>query len=322
MKKAITLFFAAALTALSSWVMAQPYPTKPIKLLVPYAPGGTTDIMARTLQEPMQKSLGQPIIVENKSGGAGTIAMREAGRAAADGYTLVFVNSGQVSVTPVVQKDAGYDALKDFAPVGLVSMAPMFVVINAAVPANDLRGFIEYARKQPNGVEYASAGPGSFGHLSSELLARTAGIKLVHIPYKGQAPTTNAVMTGEVKLLITTPSAAMNSHIASGKLRLLAVGSGEPSPLAPGAPTVSSVLPGYKAETWFALLAPAGTPPEIVAKLNDALGKALALADLQQRFTNFGLIAKASTPQQLRDMMAEDAGRWGPVVRELGIKAE
>lgn len=318
----VKAFVLAVLVISAQTGMAQAFPTKPIKLLVPYAPGGTTDIMARALQEPMQKSLGQPIIVENKSGGAGTIAMREAARAAADGYTLVFVNSGQVSVTPVVQKDAGYDALKDFAPVGLVSMAPMFVVINAAVPANDLRSFIEYARKQPDGVEYASAGSGSFGHLSSELLARTAGIKMVHVPYKGQAPTTNAVMTGEVKLLITTPSAAMNSHIASGKLRLLAVGSSEASPLAPGAPTVSSVLPSYKAETWFAVLAPAATPPEIVARLNDALGKALALPDLQQRFTNFGLIAKASTPQQLRDMMAEDAGRWGPVVRELGIKAE
>jgi tripartite-type tricarboxylate transporter receptor subunit TctC len=322
MDRKVKFLIGAMLAVLAQAAIAQPFPSKPIKLLVPYAPGGTTDVMARTLQEPMQKTLGEPIIVDNKAGGAGTIAMREAARSPADGYTLVFINSGLISVTPVVQKDAGYDGLKDFAPIGLVSMAPMFIVVNAAVPANDLASFIEYARRQPNGVEYASAGPGSFGHLSSELFARTAGIKMVHVPYKGQAPTTNAVMTGEVKLLITTPSAAMNSYIAAGKLKLLAVGSGEPSPLAPGTPTVSSVLPGYKAETWFALLAPAGTPASIVAKLNDALGKALALPEVQQRFTNFGLIAKASTPQQLRDMMVEDAGRWGPVVRESGIKAE
>ena len=204
----------------------------------------------------------------------------------------------------------------------LVSTAPLFVVVNAAVPANDLKSFIEYARAQPNGLEYASAGIGSLGHLASELFARSAGIKMIHIPYKGQAPTSNAVMTGEVKVLITTSSSAMNSYITAGKLKLLAVSSAEPSPLAPGTPVVSTVLPGYKVDIWFGLLAPAGTPPEVVARLNDAVSKAVALPDLQQRFVNFGVIATASSPKRLGDLIADEVPRWTQIVRDAGIRAE
>jgi tripartite-type tricarboxylate transporter receptor subunit TctC len=212
--------------------------------------------------------------------------------------------------------------VKDFAPVSQVSSAPLFAVINASVPATDLRGFIEYARAQPNALEYASAGIGSLGHLASELFARSAGIKMLHIPYKGQAPTANAVMTGEVKVLITTSSATMNSFIKEGRLRLLGVSTGEPSPLAPGTPVIGSVLPGYKVEIWFGLLAPAATPADAVAKLNDAVAKALASPEIQSRFQNFGVIAKGSTPKQLADLIAEEVPRWAQVVREANIKAD
>lgn len=311
-------FFAAASTALS----AQSFPTKPIKLLIPYAPGGTTDIMARALQEPLQKSLGQPVVVENRAGGAGSIAMREAARAQADGYTLVFANNGQIAVTPVVQKDAQYDGVKDFTPIGTVSTAAMYAVVYGGMQVNTLQEFIDYARKNPNGVEYATAGVGSFGHLSSELFARAANIKMVHVPYKGQGPTVNSVMTGETKLLITSPSASMHSHIESGKLKLLGVGSAERFPLQPQAPTIGSVLPGYRAESWFMILAPAGTPKSAVTRLNGALNAALGQADIQERFKNFGLITKASTPEQLGQMMVEEVKRWGDVIRQIGIKAE
>ena len=190
------------------------------------------------------------------------------------------------------------------------------------LPANDLKSFIDYARSQPNALEYASAGIGSLGHLASELFARAAGIKMVHIPYKGQAPTSNAVMTGEVKVLITTSSSAMNGYISAGKLKLLGVSTPEASPLAPGAPVVSSVLPGYKVEIWFGLLAPAGTPADVIAKLNDAVGKALGLPDLQQRFVNFGVIATPSTPRRLGDLIADEVPRWTQIVREANIRAE
>lgn len=310
------------LAGLCGWAAAQSFPSRPIRMIVPYPAGGTTDIMARTLQEPMQKTLGQPIIVENKAGAAGAIGAREVARAAPDGYTILFSNNGPSSTTPLLVKDAGYDGLKDFAPISQVSAAPLFVMVNAAVPANDLKSFIDYARKQPNALEYATAGIGSLGHLATELFANTAGIRMVHIPYKGQAPTTNAIVTGEVKVLITTSSGTMNNFIKEGKVKLLAVSSSEPSPLAPGVPTVDSVLPGYRVDIWFGLLAPAGTPPDVIAKLNDAVVKALALPEVQERFRSFGVIAKSSTPAQLGELIADETPRWTRVVREANIKAE
>ncbi len=303
-------------------VAAQAFPSKPIRIIVPYPAGGTTDLMARALQEPMGKTLGQPIIVDNKPGAAGAIGAREVAKSPPDGYTMLFSNNGPSSTTPLLVKDAGYDGIKDFAPVSLVSTAPLFVVVNAAVPVNDLKGFIDHARTQPNGLEYASAGIGSLGHLASELFARMAGIKMIHVPYKGQAPTSNAVMTGEVKVLITTSSSAMNSFISAGKLKLLGVSTPEPSPLAPGVPVVSTVLPNYKVEIWFGLLAAAGTPPDVIAKLNDAVSKAVALPDLQKRFVNFGVIATAGSPKRLGDLIADEVPRWTQIVREAGIRAE
>ena len=313
--------FVAAMAA-SAGVLAQAFPNKPIRILVPYPAGGTTDLMARALQEPLQKSLGQPILIENKPGASGIVAAREVIRSPADGHTLLFINSGVMAVTPYVVKDAGFDGVKDFTPVALVSTAPLLVVTNAAVPANDLKAFIEYARRESQPLQFASAGIGSFGHLASELFARTAGIKMAHVPYKGQAPTTNAIVAGEVKLLITTASSAMNGFIASGKLKLLAVTSPEPSPLAPGAPPVASVLPGYAAETWFGIIAAAGTPAEPVAKLNEAINRALSTTEMQQRFAGFGVLAKTATPQRVGQMIAEDVARWSAVVRENDIRAE
>ena len=322
MDRYVKFFVILCAAALAQAALAQGFPSKPIRIVVPYPAGGTTDIMARALQEPMQKVLGQPVIVDNKAGAAGAIGAREVARSPADGYTLLFSNNGPSSTTPLLVKDAGYDGIRDFSPVSQVSSAPLFVVINAAVPANDLRGFIDYGRAQPNSIEYASAGIGSLGHLASELFARAAGLKMVHIPYKGQAPTANAVMTGEVKLLITTSSAAMNSFIKEGRLKLLGVSTPQPSPLAPSAPTVNTILPGYQVEIWFGLLGPAGLPAEVVAKLNHAVGRALALPELQARFQNFGVIAKASTPRQLGELIADEVPRWTSVVREAGIKAE
>ena len=321
MRRLFSMLLAAALAAPAA-LTAQGFPVKPVRMLVPYPAGGTTDLMARALQEPVQKMLGQPVLIENKPGASGIIAAREVARSAPDGHTLLFINSGIVAVTPFVVKDAGFDGVRDFAPVALVSTAPLLVVINPAVPANDLRGFIEYVKQQPNPVEFASAGTGSFGHLASELFARSAGLKMTHVPYKGQAPTTNAIVAGEVKMLITTASSAMNGFIANGKLKLLAVTSPESSPLAPGAPPVGSMLPGYAAETWFGFIAAAGTPADIVAKLNDTINRALLAPDMQQRFAGFGVLAKTATPRRVGEMIAEDVARWSAVVRDNNIRAD
>jgi tripartite-type tricarboxylate transporter receptor subunit TctC len=321
MKLLVAPLVAASLALpLSAW--SQAFPSKPVRVIVPYPAGGTTDLMARALQEPVQRSLGQPLIIENKPGASGIIAAREVARSAPDGHTLLFINSGIVAVTPFVVKDAGFDGVKDFAPIALVSTAPLFLVINAATPAKDLREFIEYAKAQANPLEFASAGTGSFGHLASELFARSAGIKMTHVPYKGQAPTTNAIAAGEVKMLITTTSAAMNGFISSGKLRLLGVTSTEPSPLAPGAPAVASILPGYAAETWFGIIAAASTPASIAGKLNEAINATLMVPDMQQRFAAFGVQAKTATPGRVGQMIAEDVARWSAVVRQADIRAD
>ena len=321
MKRFSSLLLAAAL-ATPATLMAQSFPNKPIRIVVPYPAGGTTDLMARALQEPVQKILGQPLVIENKPGASGIVAAREVARSTPDGHTLLFINSGIVAVTPYVVKDAGFDGVKDFSPVALVSTAPLMVVVNPVVPATDLKGFIEYVKRQQNPVEFASAGTGSFGHLASELFARTAGLKMTHIPYKGQAPTTNAIVAGEVKMLITTASAAMNGFIANGKLKLLGVTSPEPSPLAPGAPPVASVLPGYAAETWFGFIAAANTPAEVVGKLNDAINRAIDTPEMQKRFAGFGVQARTATPKRVGDMIAEDVARWAPVIRDNNIRAD
>jgi tripartite-type tricarboxylate transporter receptor subunit TctC len=320
--KRIVALALAALCCLPATVLAQAFPAKPIRLLVPYPAGGTTDVMARALQVPLQEKLGQPLILDNKPGAGGVMAAREVARSAADGYTLFFVNSGLVSVTPLVMKNAGFDGARDFAPVALVSTAPLFVVVPAGVPAADVRGFIDYAKRQPQPLAYASAGVGSFGHLASELFTRSAGLRMTHVPYKGQASTTTAVIGGEVQMLITTASATMNEFIANGRLKLLGVTSAGPSPLAPGAPPLAASLPGYKAETWFAILAPAGTPADVVARLNGAVNEVLGAPDLQQRFKGFGVVAATSTPQRLGAMISEEVTRWAPIIRENAISTD
>lgn len=300
---------------------AQTFPGKhPIRLVVPYAAGGTTDAMARVMQEPLQKLLGQTILIDNKAGAGGVLAAREVIRAAPDGYTLFFVNNGNLAVVPFVAKDAGYDGAKDFTPIAMVSTAAMVAVVPEALPVNDLRGFIDYAKKNP--TTYATAGIGSFGHLASELFASKAGIKMTHVPYKGQAPTTQAVLTGEVQLLITTSSGAMNDFIAKKRLKLLAVTSPEPSPLMPGTPTISSVLPGYAAESWFAIVGPAGVPADVVAKVNAAVNTVLQTPEIQQRFAGFGVLPKTTTPMQLADLTAAEIARWQSVIRESNIRSE
>jgi tripartite-type tricarboxylate transporter receptor subunit TctC len=311
---------AVAALAVPLGAVAQTFPDKPIRLVIPYAAGGSTDNMARVLQEPLQKALGQPVIIDNKAGAGGALAAREVMRAKADGYTLFFVNNGNLAVVPFVQKDANYDGQKDFTPIALVSSAPMVAVVPAALPVNDLKGFVDYAKKNP--ISYASAGVGSFGQLATELLASKAGVKMTHIPYKGQGPTTTAVIAGEVQLLVTTPSAAMNEFIAQKRLKLLAVTSPEASPLAPGTPTIASVFPGDAAESWFAIVGPAGMPADVVAKLNDAVTKAVQLPDVQKSFATFGVIPKTATAARVGEMTAEEVARWSQVIRDNNIRSD
>ncbi len=315
------LCLAFALGALPAAAQA-PYPDKPIRLVVPYAPGGTTDIMARTLQEPLSKALGQPVIVDNKAGAAGAIATKQVATSAPDGYTLIFGNNGPSAIVPLIQKDVGYDPVKDFEPVSLVSIAPLVLVVHPSVPAGNVAEFIAWAKAQPGGVEYATAGAGSLGHLATELFGKDAGLKLIHVPYKGQAPSTMAVLNGEVKMLLTTSSDTMDSAVKGGKLKLLGVSTAKPSPLMPGAPTIGQSLAGFEVNVWFGILAPAGTPAPVIAKLNAAIREVLANPQLQQKFVGYGCIATASTPQEFATMIAAEVPKWKGVVETAKITTQ
>lgn len=301
---------------------ADNYPSRPIRLIVPYPAGGSTDIMARALQEPMAKILGQPLVIDNRGGAAGTTGASEAARANADGYTLLFANNGPISIAPLLQKDIGFDPLKSYAPVSLVSKAPLVLVASEKVPVNNVAGLITYAKAQSKPMLYATAGPGSLGHLSTERFLNQAGLEMVHVPYRGQAPTTLAIFAGEVDILLTTASDTLNEHIRSGKVKLLGVSSPVASPVAPGAAPIGNVLKGYSIETWFGIMAPVGTPPHIIEKLNAALGATLAMPQLRERFLTYGVEATASTPAELTAIIAAEVPSWRKVIEERKVKVE
>jgi tripartite-type tricarboxylate transporter receptor subunit TctC len=318
--KVLALLLGAA--TVSAPAAADNFPSRPIRLIVPYPAGGSTDIMARALQEPMAKILGQPLVIDNRGGAAGTTGANEAARSDADGYTLLFANNGPISIAPLLQKGVDFDPLKSFAPVSLVSTAPLVLVASKKVPVNDVAGLIAYAKAQSKPMLYASAGPGSLGHLSTERLLNQAGLQMVHVPYRGQAPTTLAIFAGEVDILLTTTSDTLNEHIRAGNVKLLGVSSPGSSPVAPGAAPIGNALNGFSVETWFGILAPAGTPPEVVGKLNAALNTVLAMPQLRDRFLTYGVEAKSSTPAELHALIAAEIPSWRKVIEERNVKTE
>ncbi|HMN80017.1 MAG TPA: tripartite tricarboxylate transporter substrate binding protein [Burkholderiaceae bacterium] len=296
------------------------FPNKPIRIVVPYPAGGTSDIQVRAMQEPLQRLLGQPVVIDNKPGASGSLGAQLVANSPADGHTLLFPNNALV-ITPHISKDAGY-ALKDFAPVAMVSVSPMVLVVNPALAVNNVGELVSLARREPGRIEYASAGTASFGHLATEMLSRTAGIRMLHVPYKGQAPATLAVMSGEAKVLLTTSSAQMNGYIKDGKLRLLGVASARPTPLAPGAAPISEMVPGIDLEVWFALFAPAGTPKDVVAKLNDAINKVLAMPEVRDRFPAMGVTAAIATPDELGERINKESASWAAAIKDGSIKVD
>jgi tripartite-type tricarboxylate transporter receptor subunit TctC len=299
-----------------------PFPSRPIHLLVPYPPGGLVDTMARTLQEPLSAELGQPVIVDNKPGAAGAIATRAVAQSAPDGYTLIFGNNGPSALLPLIQKDAGYDPENDFTPISMVATAPMIIVIHQGVPAQNLQEFIAYARKNPGAVAYSTAGVGSLGHLTSELFAQMAGIKLVHVPYKGSAPAVMAVLEGEVKMYLSSPSDTLSAGIKAGKVRLVGVSSATPSDLAPGAVPIAGTLAGFDVSIWYGVLGAKNTPAPIVERLNRAFQTVLARPEMQERFRSYGAKAGGSSPEAFAKVIAEEVPKWRSTVESAHITAQ
>lgn len=320
-RRTLLAFAAAAGLAAGAAHGQAAYPTRPIKIIVPYPAGGLSDFQMRLVAEPLGKLLGQTIIVDNRPGASAAIGTVMAATAPPDGYTLVFVNNGLV-ITPLVNKGVGYDPIKDLTPVSIVSTSPMVLLVNSELPVRNVREFIDYAKKVPGGVEYGSAGTASFGHMATALFSQSTGLKMTHVPYKGEAPMSMALRSGEVKVLITTPSPTIMGAVKDGKLRLLAVASAEPAPLLPGVKRVSETVPGFTADVWFGLFAPRGTPPDVVARLNTALATVLASPDIKEKFAGVGASAESDAPQVFGRIVRDESARWADLIAKTGIKAE
>ncbi|MFT3820831.1 MAG: tripartite tricarboxylate transporter substrate binding protein [Rubrivivax sp.] len=321
MTKPLALMLAAAaVLVVAPAAHAQAFPTRPITIVVPYPAGGTTDTLARVMAEPLQKLLGQPVVIDNKPGASAIVGTKFVANAAPDGHTLLMPNNA-LAITPHVSKDAGW-TIKDFAPISMVSLQPMVLITNPTLPVQTVAQLIDYAKANPGKIDYATSGPASFGHLATELFMRQAGIQMTHIPYKGTAPIAQALLTGEVKVLLSTTTSQMNQYVKEGRLRMIGVASDEPSPLAPGAEPIIKTLKDYRAEVWFGLLAPAATPKAVVSKLNEAIVKVLQMPEMKARFEQSGAAPAPSTPEQFAARIADENASWSKVVREANIKTE
>ncbi len=300
---------------------AQSFPNRPIRMILPSSVGGSADAMMRTLQEPMRKVLGQPVIAENRPGASGAMGTLDIARAAPDGHTIAFIWSGPMSVVPLLKPNTGYDPLKDFAPISLVGSAPGAILAHPSMPG-DLKGFIEYAKAQPNGIEAGNAGVGSPGHLWAQMFAQRAGIKILHVPYKGTSDAVPPLVAGELKMIFSTTSASYTNLAKAGKIRLVAVASLEPSPLVPGVEPIAKLFPGFEAEVWYGIMAPGGTPPEVVTRLNQAVVTAMADPEVQKKFVENSVAPTSSTPAGMQARVVREYELWKGLLRDGSIKAE
>lgn len=299
----------------SASVHAQSWPNKPITLVVPTAPGGTTDFSARLVAESMSKTLGVPVLVDNKPGGSGNIGNQFVARSKPDGYTLLVSYSGYHVGNPHLFKQAGWDPIRDFAPVGMMTVAPQVIAINPKLPINNLKELIAYAKKNPGKLNYASSGSGSIQHIAGELFKQQTGTFITHIPYRGSGPAVQDLIGGQVDMFITTPAGVV-SQIQAGSLRGLAVTGKRRLGALPQMPTTDEAgLPNYELDSWFAMFAPAGTNPEIIQKLNLALGSALNSPEARTRADGAGTTIQTMTPAELGDFTRKELDRWGKVIQ-------
>jgi len=314
----VTLGFVVLMALQAS---AQTYPTKPVKLVVPYPPGGPTDIVARVLAQSLSDQLGQQFIVENRPGGGGNPGAELVARSAPDGYTLLVATTAH-AINPTLFSNLNYQLLKDFAPISQLTSGPLLVVVNSQLPVNNIVELIALAKAKPNELNFASSGNGQSTHLAVELFDAMAGVRMTHVPYKGSAPGLNDVIAGQAQVMFDTMLTAY-PQVKAGKLRALAVTSATRSSAAPQIPTVAeSGLPGYEAIAWNGLLAPAGTPVEIIAILNKAVTRALSQADVSTRFEAQGFMPSGSSPQVFGVFLQNEVAKWGKVVRDSGAKVD
>ena len=298
------------------------YPARPVKLIVPFPPGGPTDIMGRTAAKAMGDALGQSFVVENKAGAGGNIGTDAVAKAAPDGYTIGLSAISSLAIAPYLYDKLPFQVEKDFAPISLVGTTPCVIVVHPSAPFADLKGLVAYAKANPGKLGYATSGIGTSNHLAAELLQSVAGIELTNIPYKGSSQIVPDLLSGTVIMSMETSLATTLQHIRSGKLKALAVTSPTRAKALPDVPTVAeSGYPGFAVETWFGLVAPAATPAAVVQKLHDAWAKGAKTAEAQAAFDNISGNLRVTTPQEFGAFIKAENNRWGSLIRKLDIKA-
>jgi tripartite-type tricarboxylate transporter receptor subunit TctC len=313
---------AVMMVAAAPAAVAQTYPAKPIKLVAPSTPGDAPDVIARLVADKLSIVLGQQVVVENKPGAGGIVGSDAVAKAAPDGYTLIMGNAGSHGINAAVYANLPYDIQRDFAPVSQVAVAPNVMVINPSIPAKTVAEFIAYAKSQPGKLSYASGGNGSSAHMSMELFKAMAGVDIQHIPYKGSSPALTDLVAGQVAVFIGNmpPTVPL---VKAGKLRALAVTTKAHSALMPELPTIAeSGLPGYETVAWFGVLAPAGTPPEIITRLSLEIGKIARSPEIRDKLLAMGAEPVGGTPEEFRLVIDRDIAKWKPLAQKVGIKVD
>jgi len=319
MKRTLVALFAAAL---ASAALAQAWPTKPVRFIVPYPPGGTSDILARTISEKLASALGQPVVVENKPGANGNLGADYVAKAAPDGYTFLLADIGAIAISPSVYPSLPFDPVKNFTPVTMVAYSPHILVVHPSVPAKSVAELVALAKSKPGQLNYAASSTGSAPHLAGVEFAQRAKIDWNYIPYKGGAQAVTDVVGGQADLLFNGMLATY-PNVKGGKLRILAVSSANRLSSIPEVPTVAeSGFPGFETGSWQGILAPPGTPPEIVAKLGTEVQKVLATPEMKEKLAAQGADVRVTTGAELGGFIAKERDRWAKVVKEAGIKAE
>jgi tripartite-type tricarboxylate transporter receptor subunit TctC len=312
---------AAALLCAAN-ACAQAYPSKPIRMVITYTPGGNTDLVGRAVAQKLGDSLGQQVVVDNRGGGGGVLGTLITAQAAADGYTIMLGTSAGMVIHPLLSATLPYDAVRDFVPVSMVVIIPQLLVTNPQLPVKNVRELIALAKAKPGYLNAGSSGIGTPNHLGTELLKALAGVNIVHVPYKGGAPALTDLIGGQIHMAFSSVPAVL-PHVKAGRLNALGVGSAKRSPALPNIPTIAEAgVPGYEYTTWYGIFAPARTPAPIVARLNKEIVKVLVLPELNERFVSQGADPAPSTPGELSNYMAAESARWAKTIKAAGIRIE
>jgi len=315
--------FILLLLLLSGQALAQTYPSKPVRLVVGFAPGGAADTVARAFQEPLTRALGQPIVIDNRPGAGSSIAAEHVAKSAPDGYTMLIASPSSILVNPLLTPKAGFQPLKDLVAISKVSSSPLILTVNPGVGVSSVKELIAHAKKNPGKLNFASSGNGSAPHLAAVLFERLAGVDMVHVPYKGGAPAVQSVLAGDTQLSFATPPSVL-PLVQAGRLRALAVTSRAATPLVPGVPGMAEAgLPDYEISFWYGFFVPAGTPPEVVRKLFAATSQALKLPEIARMLARDGTETVGSaSPEDYAAFLATDAKLWERIVKEGNVKAD